>query len=395
MAKIAKFLLIFLFFGILGAYDLADLERLNALKIISTERIDNGIKITFNRRVKDAEINKMIVGNASVVDISTTDGFGVKTYDIAKIAKYKPEILRVAFFNTNFRLTTKANDNELLILRTKDTNAPKTAATKGKSGNSSSNSAANSGKPAGSNSAKVAKTEPSPVPVKTKGRQKIVVIDAGHGGKDPGAVGNNLKEKAIVLNIALKTGKILAKRGYKVYYTRNSDKFINLRTRTAMANKNNADVFISVHANAAPNKKSASSFSGIETYFLSPAKSERSKNVAAAENKGDMGDMNEFSKQTFLNFLNREKIIASNKLAIDVQKYMLNSSQRKFAMKDGGVREAPFWVLVGATMPAVLVEVGYITHPSEGKTLGKSAFQDSIAQGIADGIVAYFNKNPL
>ena len=225
----------------------------------------------------------------------------------------------------------------------------------------------------------------------TKG--KLIVIDPGHGGSDSGAVGNGLKEKNVVLATSKKLGALLAKRGYRVLYTRSTDVFINLRSRTAFAAKKNADMFISIHANAAPNASAASKMSGVETFFLSPARSERSKNAAALENRGDLEDMNTFSKQTFLNFLNREKIISSNKLAIDIQSYMLSSVKKSFSSRDGGVREAPFWVLVGATMPAVLVEIGYITHPQEGKNLGKSAYQDRIAQGIANGVDAYFQKN--
>ena len=225
----------------------------------------------------------------------------------------------------------------------------------------------------------------------TKG--KLIVIDPGHGGSDSGAVGNGLKEKNVVLATSKKLGALLTKRGYKVLYTRSTDVFINLRSRTAFAAKKNADMFISIHANAAPNASAASRMSGVETFFLSPARSERSKNAAALENRGDLEDMNTFSKQTFLNFLNREKIISSNKLAIDIQSYMLSSVKKSFSSRDGGVREAPFWVLVGATMPAVLVEMGYITHPQEGKNLGKSAYQDRIAQGIANGVDAYFQKN--
>ena len=225
----------------------------------------------------------------------------------------------------------------------------------------------------------------------TKG--KLIVIDPGHGGSDSGAVGNGLKEKNVVLATSKKLGALLQKRGYRVLYTRSTDVFINLRSRTIFAGKKNADMFISIHANAAPNASAASRMSGVETFFLSPARSERSKNAAALENRGDLEDMNTFSKQTFLNFLNREKIISSNKLAIDIQSYMLSSVKKSFSSRDGGVREAPFWVLVGATMPAVLVEMGYITHPQEGKNLGKSAYQDRIAQGIANGVDAYFQKN--
>ena len=242
-----------------------------------------------------------------------------------------------------------------------------------------------------SQGAKTASVAAGKIYKSTKG--KLIVIDPGHGGSDSGAVGNGLKEKNVVLATSKKLGALLTKRGYKVLYTRSTDIFINLRSRTAFAAKKNADMFISIHANAAPNASAASRMSGVETFFLSPARSERSKNAAALENRGDLEDMNTFSKQTFLNFLNREKIISSNKLAIDIQSYMLSSVKKSFSSRDGGVREAPFWVLVGATMPAVLVEMGYITHPQEGKNLGKSTYQDRIAQGIANGVDAYFQKN--
>ena len=227
----------------------------------------------------------------------------------------------------------------------------------------------------------------------TSAKGKVIVLDAGHGGDDPGAVNGQLKEKNIVLSIAQKAGKELQGRGYKVYYTRSKDKFINLRDRTKYANDKAADLFISIHANAAPNKAKAASMRGIETFFLSPAHSERSKNAASLENKSDVDEMNYFSKQTFLNFLNREKIIASNKLAIDVQREVLAQAKTVIPKTaDGGVREAPFWVLVGALMPAVLVEVGYITHPSEGELINNSNYQDALAKGLADGVDVYFSN---
>ena len=227
----------------------------------------------------------------------------------------------------------------------------------------------------------------------TSAKGKVIVLDAGHGGDDPGAINGSLKEKNIVLSIAQKAGKELQGRGYKVYYTRSKDKFINLRDRTKYANDKAADLFISIHANAAPSKTKAATMRGIETFFLSPARSERSKNAAALENKSDIEEMNYFSKQTFLNFLNREKIIASNKLAIDVQREVLARAKSVSSKaSDGGVREAPFWVLVGALMPAVLLEVGYITHPSEGNLINNSKYQDALANGLADGIDVYFSN---
>ncbi|EHO4166546.1 N-acetylmuramoyl-L-alanine amidase [Campylobacter coli] len=225
---------------------------------------------------------------------------------------------------------------------------------------------------------------------------KIIVLDAGHGGKDSGALSDkkgSLKEKDIVLSTTLKLGNELKKRGYKILYTRSSDKFINLRDRTKYANDKRADLFISIHANAAPSASKAKSSEGVETFFLSPARSERSKKAAEKENQGDFEEINYFSKQSILNFLNREKIVASNKLAIDVQKNILTQTRKKYKIVDGGVREAPFWVLVGAQMPAILVEIGYITHPSEGKRIANKSFQDTLVKGIADGVENYFYNN--
>ena len=224
---------------------------------------------------------------------------------------------------------------------------------------------------------------------------KIIVLDPGHGGDDVGALSQNkkLREKDIALSVSKKTASLLKERGYKVLLTRSNDRFIKLRSRTSFANDKGAHLFISIHANAAPNKEKAKIMNGIETYFLSPSRSERSMNAANLENKADTDEMNYFTKLSFLNFLNREKIIASNKLAIDIQAGLLKSVRASYKVSDGGVREAPFWVLVGALMPAVLIEIGYISHPEESQKIANSKYQDHIAKGIADGVDEYFAKN--
>ncbi len=222
---------------------------------------------------------------------------------------------------------------------------------------------------------------------------KIIVIDAGHGGKDSGAIGYKKRlEKKSVLTVAQLVKKFLKAKGYKVYMTRDSDKFIKLSKRTHFANQKNADLFISIHANAAPKDK-ISSLKGIETFFLSPAKTKKAKRIAAKENKA-ASNMNTFSKNTFLSFLNRTKIIQSNKLSIDLQSAMLSTIRKKYKdVKDGGVREAPFWVLVGAQMPAALIEIGYITNPIEGDRLANPFYQKLLAKGIVNGINNYFYHN--
>jgi N-acetylmuramoyl-L-alanine amidase len=226
--------------------------------------------------------------------------------------------------------------------------------------------------------------------------KKIIVIDAGHGGKDSGAVYGKFLEKEAVLQIALALGKELSNRGYTVIYTRQSDKFLKLYDRTKIANDKNADLFISLHVNAAPKstKNGNTKWQGIETFFLSPSDSQRSKNAAELENQSDVEEMDFYSKSTFLNFLNREKIIASHKLALDIQQYLLTAVRKKYdKVVDGGVREAPFWVLTGAQMPAVLLEAGYITDKTDRERMFDKSFQQQLASGIADGIVSYFAKN--
>ncbi|MDR1976597.1 MAG: N-acetylmuramoyl-L-alanine amidase [Campylobacteraceae bacterium] len=238
---------------------------------------------------------------------------------------------------------------------------------------------------------------PPPAATTVSIQKKTIVIDAGHGGRDGGATyDKKYLEKEAVLQIALALGKELEKRGHKIFYTRQSDKFLKLQQRTKIANDKNADIFISIHANAAPQSAKADDtrWQGIETFFLSPSDSQRSKNAAELENQSDVEEMDFYSKSTFLNFLNREKIIASHKLALDIQRYTLSSVKKKYEkVVDGGVREAPFWVLTGAQMPAVLLEVGYITNKTDRERMFDKNFQQVLASGVADGIVSYFSKN--
>lgn len=357
-------------------------------RIIETSSDDEKIVITFDRKISDISIKTFALKGKKtfryVYDIGAILNGGARSIDFkgaqrVRIGQYNKKIVRLVFTSSKpLKLYYSKIDDKIEV---------------GYKGNTTISSVTTKNTKKSDN-----KTHPKPQVKQSStsfnASSKIIVIDPGHGGKDGGAKGaNKLLEKREVLKIALKLGKDLKKRGFKVYYTRTKDKFIRLRTRTNMANDKNADLFVSIHANAAPNKKRAKDMQGIETFFLSPARSKRSKNVAALENKSDIAEMDFFSKQTFLNFLNREKIISSNKLALDVQQGMLNALRKSYKIVDGGVREAPFWVLVGAQMPAILVEVGYITHPAEGKRIASSKYQAKIAQGIANGIDAYFAKN--
>ncbi|WP_208352379.1 N-acetylmuramoyl-L-alanine amidase family protein [Helicobacter pylori] len=231
--------------------------------------------------------------------------------------------------------------------------------------------------------------------IKTKRKKhKKIVLDAGHGGKDCGAMSANLVcEKDIVLEVVKFLHKELKKRGYSVLLTRDKDIYIDLVARTELANKKSADLFISVHANSIP-KHSTSNAHGIETYFLSTARSERARKVAEQENKDDVNLMDYFSKSLLLNSLNTQRLIVSNKLAIDVQYGMLQSIRKNYPdVVDGGVREGPFWVLAGALMPSILIEIGYNSHSIESKRIQSKPYQKILAKGIADGIDSFFSKN--
>jgi N-acetylmuramoyl-L-alanine amidase len=230
------------------------------------------------------------------------------------------------------------------------------------------------------------------IPLPAIQHNKVIVIDAGHGGKDPGGIGQyHIREKNIVLPLAKDLKYELTKRGYKVYLTRDSDKFITLRNRTKFANRKKADLFISLHCNIAPKHPEVH---GIETYFLSPARSARAKRVARLENSA-IGNLRTTTQNIVLNFLNKNKIIDSTKLALDIQKSLIYNLKKHYkGIKDGGVRPAPFWVLVGSSMPAILIETGFISNKSEARKLVNKTYQRRYAKYIADGIDNYFRKNP-
>lgn len=224
-------------------------------------------------------------------------------------------------------------------------------------------------------------------------KRYIVVIDAGHGGKDMGASCDDKKEKKITLSISKKLKKRLEEKGYKVYMTRDDDTFIHLPNRTEFANEKKADIFVSIHANAAPQKRLNNIFKGLEVYYLSPAKTERAKEAAEKENAVMFEGKDFYTKNAYLSLISREKIVESHKLGLDVHKKMLSNVRKHYGLvEDGGVKTANFWVLVGAQMPAILVETGYITHPEEGKNLLNGYYKNLLAKGIAEGIERYLKN---
>lgn len=216
---------------------------------------------------------------------------------------------------------------------------------------------------------------------------KRIVIDPGHGGKDPGCnTRGGVKEKNVVLSMArLLAKKIKEETGCEVYLTRSKDVFLPLERRTAIANMKKADLFISLHINAHRNRN----IQGLETYFLNMATDERSMMVASRENatsEKNISDLQVILKDLMLN----TKITESSRLAYEVQKGMVSRVKRRYKrVKNLGVKQAPFYVLIGAQMPAILVETGFLTNRVEGKRLVRKKYQETIAEGISAGVKAY------
>lgn len=216
-----------------------------------------------------------------------------------------------------------------------------------------------------------------------------IVIDPGHGGRDPGAIGQHgEREKDITLVIGKKLAKRLRKEGFEVFLTRDEDIFIPLEERTAFANKKKSDIFISIHVNSNPN----TSLDGVETYFLNMTKDDYAIKVAATENETtsrSLSDLEFIIKDLMLN----SKINESSKFATYVQNSIVSSHKESdHTCQNHGVKQALFFVLVGAQMPAILIETGFITNPMESKLLQKESYQNSIIDGIIQGINAYAHR---
>ena len=231
--------------------------------------------------------------------------------------------------------------------------------------------------------------------------KRRIVIDAGHGGHDPGAVGlQRLYEKNVVLDIALKLRKILSSDPLnEVFLTRETDVFIPLEERTVIANKKNADFFVSIHANASPGRQAR----GIETYLLNWTDNEEANKVAARENQISLKKMKAMNRKMQMDdldiiksdLLRQNKRDESIKLAHYIQKSMVSTldNGNKDTL-DLGVKQALFYVLFGARMPSVLVEVSFISNPEEEKLLSKDSYRKQIAEAIAEGLNKYITSIP-
>ena len=213
-----------------------------------------------------------------------------------------------------------------------------------------------------------------------------VVIDPGHGGHDPGAQANGVTEAELVLDVALRLEKLLQQvPGLEVVLTRRTNEFIPLEERTAIANRENADLFLSIHANA----HRQSSVRGIETYFLNFASNPEAEAVAARENSTSlqtMGTLPAIVKAIALN----NKLAESRELATLLQSQLIKRMRtQSAATKDHGVKQAPFVVLIGAQMPSVLTEIAFVTNRPEAGLLKQTVYRQQIAQALKDGVVRY------
>ncbi|MDH5597663.1 MAG: N-acetylmuramoyl-L-alanine amidase [Cyclobacteriaceae bacterium] len=226
---------------------------------------------------------------------------------------------------------------------------------------------------------------------------KTIVIDAGHGGKDPGTIGATSKEKNIALNIALKVGGYLEKYlpDVKVIYTRKTDNFIELYDRPVIANKANADLFVSVHVDAIGGK---STVEGTTTYVMGLDKNKKNLDVAMRENsvmkyEENLENYNGFdpeSDESYIIFDLYQSAFRENSLKLAEQ--IQTQFEKRVGRKSRGVKHGPFWVLWATTMPSVLVETGYITNPSEEQYLNTEKGQALIASGIFRAIRDYKNQ---
>lgn len=219
---------------------------------------------------------------------------------------------------------------------------------------------------------------------------KKIVIDPGHGGKDPGAMAFNLKEKDIVLKIAKILAPVLERElACEVILTRDSDVFVPLEERTAIANTQNADLFVSIHVNAHPSAQ----VRGFETYYLNLTTNAEAMRVAAMENATSTHQMSDL-QDILSDIMKNSKIEESSRLAQQVHNSILNEAADKgyTNIKNLGVKQAPFYVLIGAQMPAILIETAFITNQQDVQNLSDPTFIRLLTQEIADGIRAYVSS---
>jgi N-acetylmuramoyl-L-alanine amidase len=213
-----------------------------------------------------------------------------------------------------------------------------------------------------------------------------IVVDAGHGGHDTGTIADNgLREKDLVLDVSRRLGKLLEEDlGAEVIYTREDDTFVPLETRTAIANEKQADLFISVHANSSPVRSTR----GVETYYLNFTSSADALEVAARENAVSSKSIHEL-QDLVQKIALKDKIEESREFALEVQRSLHKGLFGSSPVRDRGVRQAPFIVLIGANMPSILAEISFVSNPTDARKLKSPAYRQKIAESLYKGISRY------
>ncbi len=219
-----------------------------------------------------------------------------------------------------------------------------------------------------------------------KRRVKTIILDAGHGGRDIGASGYGVREKDVTLSMTLKLKTILQKMGYRVLMTHKRDSFMNLRERTEYANRHKGSIFVAIHANAAPRKRTSHVlYKGIEVFYLSVKNSNRVKDRRAVYRGKKLYSRADYRKMTSASKYYNSKILAKV-----VKRNMLKNIRTKYNVNDKGIKKRDFWVLLATKMPSILIETGYLTHKDEVKRLTDEQYQTLLVEGIANGINSYY-----
>jgi N-acetylmuramoyl-L-alanine amidase len=338
--------------------------------LVNTKMSRGTLKLTFTKNIKARDIKHFVISR---------NGFTKHVYDIKnaylpkgkthryshpdikafRIGQYRPNVLRVVIETTNkirkkYQISHRVLQIPILSKRTSNKRLKrefKKAFIKKKA--------------------------------KSKGNGFKVVIDAGHGGKDNGASCCSLHEKQFTLDMSYNLKKRLEKRGYTVYMTRHSDKYISLIERTQYANKKQADIFISMHINAAPKRK-VEKLNGIEIFYLSL------NNVHIRGKTIKYKGKRVYFKDSFVLMTNKKKISLSHRLGVKVQEGMNKSIKKGYKKLVSKLKSYDYWVLTGTKMPTILIETGYITHKRDRKRLTSRYYKNLVVKGIADGIDSYF-----
>jgi len=340
----------------------------------NTVVVSNGVKKT----IVDADDDEPVVKNLPAKDSAVKDKNTVAKLDSPEIDLAKTDLAKIDLAKTGLGMGKPASVSTI----------PSTPST---SDHANSSTAKSKRKPPTTDS-DVREAQPTASGDRSLTRAlglKIgkIVIDPGHGGHDTGTIGpNGLEEKDLVLDVSRRLGKLLQTRlGAEVIYTRKDDTFIPLETRTAIANQEAADLFVSVHANSSYDPDAR----GVETYYLNFTTSPEALEVAARENavsEKSIHELQDLVKKIAL----KEKIEESQEFASDVQSSLHSGlAVKNPGLRDRGVKKAPFIVLIGANMPSILAEISFVSNPGDERRLGTSDYRQKIAESLYRGIAKY------